>query len=139
MGESNLDPARDRLDDVARWLRVLHAGGGSTAPAISLAPGPTREGESPGFERARVLDVCRRTRNAVDRHLVAERVRSIGRASGFGGAVAPARGALHPTERQAIFDLLRQRLTEIMASVPASDGADGRKAASRLDPERLRS
>lgn len=113
------DTARGRARDISRWLRVLEACG-SRVPAIGLLPGTTCE-LAEETEPAQLADACHRAIDAVDRQMVAERVRATHLCADPRTSAAIEGGILKPLERQAILGLVREQLTEIIASIARAD------------------
>jgi hypothetical protein len=116
MPASETAGARERARDVARWLRALEAFG-SRVPAISLLPGTMRELRAEETDPAHLVNTCRRAMDAVDRQMVAERLRATNLCAEPWAAAAIERETLKPLERQAILGLIRQQLAEIVASI----------------------
>jgi hypothetical protein len=106
---------RDRAADVARWLRLLRAGGHPTTTAFSFLPATWRDMVDPGVEVEQLLAACRRMQDAVDRQLIVERIRSDGLWSNKEPPIDPCGLGPRTTERGAILGMIRDLLAEIMA------------------------
>ena len=105
---------RDRAADVARWLRLMRAGGHPTTPAFSFLPATLRDMVDPGVEVEQLLAACRRMQDAVDRQLIVERIRSDGLSPGT--PIDPCGLGSLTTERGAILGMIRDLLAKIIAS-----------------------
>ena len=120
MAASDTAVARARARDVARWLRVLEAHG-ARIPAISLLPGTTRALLSDETEPAQLVDACLRAMDAVDRQMIVDRAKAAFYCADLRASGPIEWGRLQSRERQAIFELIRDQLVEVVASIARAD------------------
>lgn len=110
------DMAKMRARDVLRTLRVLEASG-SRVPVISLLPGTMRNLLAEDADLAQRASACLQAIGSIDRQMIVERIRSADLCADPRTAAAIERGILKPYERQAILALVREQLTDIVATL----------------------
>jgi hypothetical protein len=126
------EAARWRARDVACWLRVLKARG-TNVPAISLLPDAWRDLLAADTEPLRLVAVCRRAMDAVDRQMAAERIGATFPCAEAMTAAAIEQCGLRLAERHAAFALLGQQFAEIVGALEETDGPDlGRHCDSAM-------
>lgn len=114
------EEARGRARDSARWMRVYQARG-TNVPAISLVPDAMRDLLAADTDPLRLVAVCRRAIEAVDRQMLAERI-----SASFPSAEAKTLAVieqcgLRSAERHAAFSLLRRQLAEVVGALEEAD------------------
>jgi hypothetical protein len=81
------------------------------------APGTTRDLVAEETKPPQLVAACLRAMDAVERGMIAERIRAAHLRADPRTSAAIERGGLRPFERQAVFELIREQLAEIVASI----------------------